>query len=104
MAEPPINNEIAMPSHEVYKNSRRVGTLSIGRMPLVMVYLDPSEVRRHDSMIVAGTVDSLMACSGTPAYAIAIHKTSPAFSLMSKLGCVVADDFQLFYKSPFYGR
>jgi len=103
MANPPINNEIAMPSHEVFKNSKRVGTLSIGRMPLVMLYLDPTEVHRHDSMIVAGTVDSLMACSGTPVYAIAVHKTSPSATLMPKLDCIAADDFQLFYKSPYYG-
>lgn len=80
------NDGVCFPSHAVVRGGEVVGAVSLGVVPLVMLWNHSQKVGPRDSLHLKRVYDAMMLARGTPAYVIACNQRSPYHAHMERLG------------------
>jgi hypothetical protein len=80
------NDAIDFPSHILERDGEIVGALSMGVVPLVLVWTHTEKVSAKDSLHIVRAKDIIMETKGFDNYVIACNKHSNYNRFMGKLG------------------
>ena len=87
------------PTHKVVKEGQIVGALSMGVVPVVLVWQHTELVTARDSINLLSVTESIMA-NNFKTWLMPCAKDSPYYGLMPKFGYEKGGDFTLFFKQP----
>lgn len=92
------NDGIKFPSHMIMKDDRIVGSWSLNKVPLAMLWHDSNSVGVRDSMLLNKTMDAVMNDRGHDNYLMACDSTSPYSSYMDRAGYKLIWNTNIYYK------
>ena len=99
---------VLWPTHIIWKkpisedgnNYQVAGAISIGRIPLVTIWLSKQYMSSRDSQMVASCLNNFARMQGWLGYAVPCEKTSPLHPVMGGFGFdQVGGDMNLFYQN-----
>jgi hypothetical protein len=94
----PDNHAVVAPSHVVKKDGRLIGYVSIGTIPMAVVYLNTKETTCYDSATVLNFVENTVA-QFSPIICTPCATKSPLFPYMERIGYLSYGTHEMFIKS-----
>lgn len=87
-----------LPTHVVEKGPQIVGSLSIGVLPVVLVWMDTERTKARDSACVMNFFENNLADKGAPFMLLPCAENSPFRPFLDKVGYTNMGQFSLFVK------
>lgn len=92
-------HELVLPSHLVLKNTEVIGSLSLGRVPLALVWLHTKKATVRDTLNTLNFMENAMA-QVAPTWCIPCPSTSPLFAYVEKGGYFNGATGAMYFKDP----
>lgn len=86
------------PTHVGVRDDKIVGYLSVGAVPMVLMWASTKDIKPRDVVSVFPFVEDVLCHLGATSVCFPCEKTSPFFSLVEKFGFVRGDEVVLFHK------
>lgn len=89
---------VVAPTHIVVKDDLVAGYLSLGLVPMVMLWFHSAVMKARDSLTVAQVFENVLRAQGETAVAVPVPESSTLYPYMTKLGYVDAGTVHVFVK------
>lgn len=90
---------VVQPSHIVERKGKMVGALSIGTVPMVLVYMNTKRSDHVDSFCVNNFIENMVSNHGSLSVCVPCHVKSPLRPFMERVGYVARGTHDLMFKT-----